>query len=159
MRDIFRQVATKKNPKAPKPAGRLDDQLCFALYAATNAITRMYRPLLSELGLTYPQYLVLLVLWEGSPRRLGEIAAELDLASHAVTPIIDRLEETGLVKRTKDPADGRAVAVELTMRGRELESSAITIQRTMRSATQMRDEDIVALRDELRGLADRLHED
>ena len=99
------------------------------------------------------------MLWEGSPRRLGEIAAELDLASHAVTPIIDRLEETGLVKRTKDPADGRAVAVELTMRGRELESSAITIQRAMRSATQMRDEDIVALRDELRGLADRLHED
>ena len=120
-------------------AGRLGDQLCFALYAATNAMTRTYRPLLTELDITYPQYLVLLVLWERDGIRLGEIAEELYLATHAVSPIIDRLEETGLVKRTKDPADGRAVAVELTMRGRELESSAVTIQRAMRSATQMRE--------------------
>lgn len=142
----------------PKPAGRLDDQLCFALYAATNAITRMYRPLLTELGLTYPQYLVLLVLWERAPIRLGEIAKELDLASHAVTPIIDRLEEMGLVRRTQDSTDGRAVAVELTARGRSLEPSAATVQKAMKSATRLKNEEIANLRDELRDLAERLRD-
>ena len=156
MRDIFRQVSLSK--KSSPTAGRLDDQLCFALYAATNAITRLYRPLLTELGLTYPQYLVLLVLWEDAPRRLGDIAAELDLASHAVTPIIDRLEEMELVRRVKDKTDGRAVSIELTRRGADLEAEAIAVQKAMRSATMMKNEDIVALRDELRGLADRLRD-
>ena len=87
----------KSKPGKNDEAGRLDDQLCFALYAASNAVTRVYRPLLTDLGLTYPQYLVMLVLWEHGTRRLGEIADELELATHAVSPILDRLEESGLV--------------------------------------------------------------
>ena len=100
MRDRNMQVGKKSSPSTQTPvtAGRLADQLCFALYAATNAVTRTYRPLLNELGLTYPQYLVLLVLWEHDARRLGEIADALLLATHAVSPIIDRLEEAGLVE-------------------------------------------------------------
>ena len=95
-RDRLPQVAetpTPTPPVAPVPAGRLTDQLCFALYAASNAMTRVYRPLLQAMGLTYPQYLVLLVLWEHGSKRLGEIADELRLATHAVSPIVDRLEE------------------------------------------------------------------
>jgi len=135
-------------------AGRLEDQLCFALYAATNAMTRTYRPLLTELDITYPQYLVLLVLWERDGIRLGEIAEELYLATHAVSPIIDRLEEAGLVQRTRDPADGRAVAVELTVRGRELESSQNQVWRR----THLPMSEAEALRDNLREFVDRVRE-
>jgi len=108
------QVAPRSKPSAKTTqsaeaqAGRLSEQLCFALYSATNAMTRAYRPLLTEIGLTYPQYLVLLVLWERRSCRLGEIAEELLLATHAVSPIIDRLEEAGVVQRVDDEADGRA---------------------------------------------------
>ena len=153
MRDIFRQVATKKNPKT---AGRLDDQLCFALYAATNAITRMYRPLLSELGLTYPQYLVLLILWEHGSSPVGEIAERLQLATHAISPITDRLEEAGLVRRRRDDADGRVVHVELTEAGRRLEPSAAAIQDQVRCRTDLDMDDIVRLRAALVELAGHL---
>ena len=83
-----------KNSKPPTDGafGHLDQQLCFSLYAASTAMTRLYRPLLEEMGITYPQYLALLVLWEKGSIRLGEIAEALNLASHAVSPIIDRLE-------------------------------------------------------------------
>lgn len=144
---------TKKRTATP-----LDDQLCFALYAATNAITRLYRPLLTELGLTYPQFLVLLVLWEHGPRRLGEIAADLELASHAVTPIVDRLEEAGLVTRTKDKADGRAVIIELTKAGAKLESDVAVVQNQVWRRTHLPMSEAEALRDNLREFVDRVRE-
>ncbi|MEZ5412340.1 MAG: MarR family transcriptional regulator [Acidimicrobiales bacterium] len=137
-------------------AGRLDDQLCFALYAATNAITRVYRPLLKKLGLTYPQYLVLLILWEHRSQTVGEIAAGLHLASHAVSPIVDRLEEVGLVRRLRDDADGRVVLVELTPAGAELEPSAAAVQEEVRCRSLLADDEVVRLRSELIDLADRL---
>lgn len=87
---------------------RLDDQLCFALYAATNAITRSYRPLLGEIGLTYPQYLVMLTLWQDGSAPVGRIAHRLELDSHAVSPLVDRLEAAGLVVR-RPGADRRQV--------------------------------------------------
>lgn len=139
---------------APVGAGRLDDQLCFALYAATNAVTRAYRPHLKVLGLTYPQYLVLLVLWEHRVCRLGEIADELFLATHAVSPIIDRLEEAGLVRRVPDEADGRVVNVELTKAGVAMETDAVAVQEAVRCATNLGDREVVRLRTDLRSLLD-----
>jgi DNA-binding MarR family transcriptional regulator len=137
-------------------AGRLDDQLCFALYSATNAITRVYRPLLKELGLTYPQYLVLLILWEHRRQTVGQIAESLHLASHAVSPIVARLEELGAVRRVKDDTDGRLVLVELTPAGADLEASAAAVQEEVRCRSLLEDDEVVRLRAELIQLADRL---
>ena len=78
---------------------RLDDQLCFALYSATNAVVRRYRPLLAELGITYPQYLLLLVLWQDGPCTVGGLGDRLSLPPHGLSPLLDRLEQAGLVQR------------------------------------------------------------
>lgn len=145
-------------PLTDLAAGRLSEQLCFALYAATNAVTRAYRPSLDKMGLTYPQYLVLLVLWEHRSCRLGEIAEHLMLATHAVSPIVDRLEDAGLVRRVKDPLDGRAVNVELTERGAALEPAAIEVQDELRCRTLLDADEVVQLRTELLGLVERLRE-
>ncbi|MDZ4320516.1 MAG: MarR family transcriptional regulator, partial [Phenylobacterium sp.] len=82
---------------------RLDLQLCFALYGASNRVTRLYRPLLEPLGLTYPQYLVMLALWEKAPRSVGDLGQALDLDSGTLTPLLKRLETQGLVNRARDP--------------------------------------------------------
>lgn len=140
------------------PAGRLDDQLCFALYSATNAITRVYRPLLKELGITYPQYLVLLLLWEHRSKTVGELADSLRLASHAVSPIVDRLEEVGLVQRARDDTDGRVVLVELTPAGARLESAAAEVQERVRCRSLLEDDEVVRLRAELMDLAERFRD-
>lgn len=143
------------HPSVPA-AGRLAEQLCFALYAATNAVTRAYRPLLHALGLTYPQYLAMLVLWERRSCRLGEIADELRLAPHALSPIVDRLEEAGLVRRAKDEADGRVVIVELTAAGATLEGGAAAVQDELRCQTALSTDEVVALRNELHALVSRM---
>jgi DNA-binding MarR family transcriptional regulator len=145
--------------RADRNAGRLSDQLCFALYAATNAMTRAYRPLLAEMGLTYPQYLVMLVMWEKESCRLGEIAEELRLATHAVSPIIDRLEEAGLVRRTEDEDDARAVRVEVTKQGSRLETLASRVQDEVRFRTDLDPASVARLRADLHDLVDRLLED
>ena len=145
--------------KAGSEAGRLADQLCFALYAATNAVTRTYRPFLNDLGLTYPQFLVMLVLWEHDARRLGEIADYLLLATHAVSPIIDRLEEAGLVRRVKDESDGRAVQVALTKAGKELEADAAQVQEEVRCRTFLDHDEVVELRARLHELVARMNDE
>ena len=154
--DTLVQVAEPQNPQAVQNAGRLAEQLCFALYSATNAITRLYRPLLTEIGLTYPQYLVLVVLWEHRSRRLGEIAEDLNLATHAVSPIIDRLEEAGFVRRVKDEVDGRIVYAELTKAGAKLEARAAEVQESVRCSTMLDPDEVTQLRAELHSLAERL---
>ena len=146
-------ISPKKNQ-----AGRLDEQLCFALYAATNAVTRSYRPLLKEIGLTYSQYLVMLVLWEDRTRRLGEIADELGLATHAVSPIVDRLEEAGLVRRVADVDDARVVHVELTPAGAKLEAEAADVQESVRCSTQLNPDEVVRLRADLHRLLDQMRD-
>lgn len=103
---------------------RLDQQLCFPLYAASNLMTRLYRPLLDELGLTYPQYLVMLVLWEASPSTVSALGERLRLDSGTLTPLLKRLEAAGLVRRTRDAADERRVLVSLTDNGRALRDQA-----------------------------------
>lgn len=99
---------------------QLSDQLCFGLYSATRAIQRLYRPLLAEHGLTYPQYLVMLVLWEEDGLLVSEIGARLGLDSASTTPLLQRMEQSGLVVRTRSTSDERRVIVELTEQGRSL---------------------------------------
>jgi DNA-binding MarR family transcriptional regulator len=102
----------------------LDEQACFALYAASRAVTDTYRPLLGELGLTYPQYLVLLVLWESDDRPVKEIGERLHLDYGTLSPLLKRLEANGLVTRTRRPADERTVVVSLTEEGRSMRTRA-----------------------------------
>ncbi len=134
---------------------RLDDQLCFALYAATHAITRRYGPLLDAIGLTYPQYLVMLTLWQDGPTTVGRIAERLELDSHAVTPLADRLERVGLVRRRRGE-DRRVVVVGLTDRGRDLEAAASRVQQEVACATGLDPDDLADLRQRLRALSGEL---
>jgi DNA-binding MarR family transcriptional regulator len=134
---------------------RLDDQLCFALYAATHAITRRYRPLLERIGLTYPQYLVMLTLWQDGPATVGRIADRLQLDSHAVTPLVARLEGAGLVRRRRG-SDRRRVVVEATERGRDLHAPAARAQAEVACATALAPSELTDLRDRLATLTDQL---
>ena len=136
---------------------RLDDQLCFALYAATNAVTRAYRPLLEAVGLTYPQYLVMMVLWERDAQPIHEIASRLNLASHAVTPIVNRLETAGLVTRTRIGADRRVVTVGLTPAGARAEAGASAAQFSVVDQTRLCGAELTDLRDDLRDLVFRMN--
>lgn len=102
----------------------LDEQLCYAIYSAGMAIQRAYKPLLDELGLTYPQYLVLNVLWREDEQTVGSIAGRLALESSTLTPLLKRLEGAQLVRRTRNPEDERQVVVALTEQGRALEARA-----------------------------------
>jgi MarR family transcriptional regulator, organic hydroperoxide resistance regulator len=137
----------------------LDDQLCFALYAATHAITRAYRPLLNELGITYPQYLVLLVLWEQDTVPVGEIARRLQLDAAALTPLVKRLESLGLVSRQRDARDERIVRISLSSSGRNLRSRAAQVQREISARTGLGSSEMIALRSRLRALTQALSED
>ncbi|TKS97535.1 MarR family transcriptional regulator [Streptomyces galbus] len=102
----------------------LDDQLCFALYAASRAVIARYRPLLDELGLTYPQYLVLLVLWEQDEISVRELGAALQLESSTLSPLLKRLEAHGLLRRERRSDDERSVAIRLTDTGAALRERA-----------------------------------
>jgi DNA-binding MarR family transcriptional regulator len=112
---------TQKKPSNPAP---LDDQLCYAIYSAGMAIQRVYKPLLDELGLTYPQYLVLNVLWRDDELTVGAIADRLALESSTLTPLLKRLETAGLLRRTRNPENERQVVIALTDQGRALQSRA-----------------------------------
>ncbi|KAA0021236.1 MarR family winged helix-turn-helix transcriptional regulator [Antrihabitans cavernicola] len=135
----------------------LDKQLCFALYAASRATTAVYRPILDRLGLTYPQYLVMLVLWERDGRGVSEICAELALDTGTLSPLLKRLGALGLVERRRLAADERRVEIVLTQAGKELKAEANAIPRTILDATQMSDEELAALRKVLVRLSDSLH--
>ena len=135
----------------------LEEQLCFALYSATNAVIRTYRPWLRDIGLTYPQYLVLLVLWQSGERTMGEIATRLALPPGGVTPIVERLEAAELVVRRRDDADRRVVHVTLTESGAKLEEAASEAQRRVSCATMMHDEELAELRGTLNGLTEQLN--
>lgn len=106
---------------------KLENQLCFRLYAASRLVTQTYTPFLSKLGITYPQYLVLLVLWEKNEQPVNDLAKRLHLETNTVTPLLQRMEKEGLVSRRKGKEDGRQVLVSLTDRGRALEQEAAHI--------------------------------
>jgi MarR family transcriptional regulator, organic hydroperoxide resistance regulator len=104
----------------------LQNQLCFALYAASRAMTNIYRPLLDDLGVTYPQYLVLIVLWEHEPQTVKNLGNLLYLDSGTLSPLLKRLEAAGLITRTRDVEDERAVKVSLTATGRDLKAHVVS---------------------------------
>jgi len=106
---------------------RLDNQLCFRLYTASRLITQAYTPMLDKLGLTYPQYLVMMVLWERDGQPVNDIAKRLFLETNTVTPLLKRMEAEGLVERLRDEADGRKVLVRMTAAGRTLEAAAASV--------------------------------
>lgn len=135
---------------------RLDDQLCFALYAATNAITRLYRPLLKAIDLTYPQYLVLLALWQDGTLTIGAIAKRLQLGANAVTPLVDQLASAGLVNRVPVASDRRQVAVALTEAGVALKAAAAQAQAEVSCATGLDFDEQGVLRAELGALTTRM---
>ncbi|MFV8571223.1 MarR family winged helix-turn-helix transcriptional regulator [Marinobacter sp. SBS5] len=134
----------------------LDNQLCFALYAANRAVTARYRPLLKELGLTYPQYLVMLVLWQQdqsdqSPK-VSELGQRLRLDSGTLTPLLKRLEERSLINRTRGTKDERVVRVGLTHAGRRLRVKAVSVPERLMCDLNVDPARIASLRGELRNL-------
>ena len=143
-------------PEAADDPLLLDRQLCFPLYAATNLLNRLYGPVLRPLGLTYPQYLVMLVLWEQAPQTVGALGARLHLDSGTLTPLLKRMEAAGFVSRARDPEDERRVVIDLTPRGRALRADALHVPHTI--ARGRTPEGIDALRDQVRTLVAMLAE-
>ncbi len=120
-------MSTAKPVPAADPALLLDNQLCFALYSASLAMTKLYKPLLESLGLTYPQYLVMLVLWEHETLTVSELGERLYLDSGTLTPLLKRMEAATLLQRTRSAQDERRVLITLTAAGRKLKSRAAKI--------------------------------
>lgn len=134
----------------------LADQLCFDLYAASRAVIAAYRPALTELGLTYPQYLVLIVLWERKSCTVREIADALRLDHGTLTPLLRRMEVGGLVARHRDHVDERFVVVSLTERGNALRRHGMRIQCDMKDALALGEQEFTDLQDTLRALTARV---
>jgi DNA-binding MarR family transcriptional regulator len=134
----------------PKDDGlSLDEQLCFAAYTVSQAFNRVYRPLLDPLGLTYPQYLVLLVLWEGDNITIGDIGARIHLDSGTLTPLLKRLEANGLVNRQRNPEDEREVRISLTPAGKALRRKAAAARAQVACATNLDTDGIDSLKAQL----------
>jgi MarR family transcriptional regulator, organic hydroperoxide resistance regulator len=128
-------------------------QLSFALYGAANRMVRMHKPFLEPLGLTFPQYLVILELLDGAPLSVGALGDRLGMDTGTITPLVKRLAVAGLVTRTRDPADERRVLVDPTPRGRALEAEVRGIPDKIKSACQLTDRDLDDLRHTLEALA------
>ena len=135
---------------------KLDNQLCFALYAATRAMTRTYRERLEPLGLTYPQYLVLVVLWEADGLTVSELGNRLLLDSGTLTPLIKRLESAGLVTKQRRSTDEREVEVWLSPQGHQMQRAASLAREHVVCRLQMSETEIAALRAELIAMVERL---
>lgn len=136
----------------------LDAQFCFAVYSAGHALNRAYKPLLDELGVTYPQYLVLLTLWAEDGQSVGSIGERLLLESSTLTPLLKRLEAAGLIKRARNPKDERQVQVRLTPRGRRLREKAQKVPKSILKATQCDAGTLDRLRERLTGVRDAILE-
>lgn len=138
-------------PKDDDPLD-LDRQVCFPLYAASNLLNRLYRPLLGELGLTYPQYLVMLVLWKRAPQTVGSLGEMLYLDSGTLTPLLKRMELAGLITRTRDPDDERRVLIDVTAKGQALRSDAKKIPAMLSTGLDIDDDAVAQLREQVRAL-------
>lgn len=145
---------SKKGPQVSTTEAlrRVGRQLSFALYSASNRVIRLHRPLLEPLGLTYPQFLVMLALYEATPRTVGELGLELGMDNGTLTPLLKRLESTGLLTRTRDQQDERRVLIDLTQAGEALREPVCSIPEQIETACQLSDQDLVRLRDTLNAL-------
>lgn len=144
------------NDTLPEKELTLDRQLCFAVYGAAHAFTRAYKPLLEPLGLTYPQYLVLMALWQTDGLQVKAIGEALGLDSGTLSPLLKRLQQAGYVRRERDEADERKVIISLTDAGRALKQQAASVMLSIGKATGCDLEDIGELRDRLQALRDNL---
>jgi len=135
---------------------QLDNQLCFALYSTSLAMTKLYKPLLEELGLTYPQYLAMLVLWEQDGLTVSELGERLYLDSGTLTPLLKRMETAGLVSRIRAVQDERRVHITLTAAGRKLKAKAAKIPGCILSATQCSIPELVSLTQQVQSFRKRL---
>lgn len=136
---------------------KLENQLCFALYEASRATIDIYRPLLDQLGITYPQYLVLLILWERGTCSVKEIGSLLHLDSGTLSPLLKRLEGTGLIKRQRRASDERVVDISLTMQGRSLQEQASAIPEQFACELSLSRAEYVELMTRLKKLTAHLH--
>lgn len=148
---------TQSAMPGPSPSLLLDEQFCFALYAASRSVTASYRPLLDKLGLTYPQYLAMLVLWERDGITVRELGRRLMLDSGTLTPLLKRLEQAGLLQRQRRRSDEREVQIDLTPAGDALRQQAEDIPACMIERLCLDVPQLKQWRDELRQLAARLH--
>jgi MarR family transcriptional regulator, organic hydroperoxide resistance regulator len=134
----------------------LDNQLCFALYSTSLQMTKAYKPLLQDIGLTYPQYLAMLVLWERDGITVGDISSRLLTEPGSLTPLLKRLEAEGLIRRTRSKADERVVELHLTETGRDLKRRAENFPHCMTECSGLSPDALLALRDQLVKLRDGL---
>jgi DNA-binding MarR family transcriptional regulator len=141
---------------APQPGLGLDEQLCFALYAASRAVTARYRPLLEDLGLTYPQYLVLLVLWDHGTVSVRELGDHLKLDSGTLSPLLKRLEAAGVLTRRRSTTDERSVEISLTEAGEGLRERARSVPPQIAGATGLSAEELDDLRSTLEAMTERV---
>lgn len=142
---------------ASRPQVRLDDQLCFALYRASRALTARYRPMLEQLGVTYPQYLVLMALWEHDDQTVRQLSDRLDLDSGTMSPMLKRLGALGLVTRQRSTADERHVHVQLTEAGRALEGPAVRVSAAMLDLLALPASQFTDLKQQLDEISDRIN--
>lgn len=136
---------------------KLDNQLCFAIVTAARNVVSIYRPILEPLGLTHPQYLVMLALWEAEPRSLGELADELAMEPATLSPLVKRLETQGLVTRSRSTSDERVLEVGLSAAGRELRERALEVPGQVMAATGMSVGEVARVRDGLTPFAGGRH--
>lgn len=156
------EEAGMSEPDTEDAAGRADDlllssQICFAVYSAAHAFNRIYKPLLDRLGLTYPQYLVLLLLWEEDGQTMKSLGQRLYLDSGTLTPLLKRLEAAGLVRRARDIHDERLMRINLSEAGASLREKATPFPNEIVCASGQPAERLMALRDEILALRDSLH--
>lgn len=137
---------------------RLDNQLCFLLYAGSRAITKKYRPLLENMGLTYPQYLVMLVLWENDRVPVKNLGKKLNLDTGTLTPLLKRLEAAGLIERKRTSVDERSVEINLTEKGHSLKSQAYSVPEELLCTSGISIDEFIKLKDQMKSLLDRLTE-
>ena len=146
-----------RKPPAAEQLLRLDNQICFAVYSAAHAFNRVYKPLLDRLRLTYPQYLVMLVLWERDGIPVKDIGERLYLDSGTLTPLLKRLEAAGLIKRTRSSEDERQVLIGLTSQGVALKEKARAVPSSILAASQCTVAELTAVKNEITALRDRLN--
>ncbi|MBQ5942943.1 MULTISPECIES: MarR family winged helix-turn-helix transcriptional regulator [unclassified Massilia] len=145
-------------PSSAAQAPLLDQQLCFALYSTSLAMMRVYRGVLPKLGLTYPQYLVMMVLWERDELTVSDIGARLFLDSATLTPLLKRMETQGLVQRARARSDERQVIITLTEQGKALRGQAAEMMPAVLSATKCSLDEVTGLRDQLVKLRKHLND-
>ena len=151
-------MSSHSTPLTPSPAAlQLDNQVCFALYSASLAMTKLYKPLLDTIGLTYPQYLVMLVLWEQDGLTVSELGERLFLDSGTLTPLLKRLEAQGHIARLRDVEDERRVRITLTSQGRALRNQAEVIPQCVLQSSQCSLPELAALTGQLKNLRDKLN--